>query len=132
MKRLHIVAGIIFNTDKSEVYITKRPDKAHQGGFWEFPGGKVESSESAEAAIKRELFEEIDIQVTEIALFEHLLHDYADKSLAFDFFEINAFNREPFGKEGQQGRWVEIATLNDYAFPDANIPILNKVIEKYS
>ncbi|MGF1775378.1 8-oxo-dGTP diphosphatase MutT [Vibrio nomapromontoriensis] len=131
MKRVHIVAAIIFNADKSQIYITKRPDKAHQGGLWEFPGGKVEIDEKAEDALKRELYEEIDIEVTELALFEHLLHDYTDKSLAFDFFEVTAFNRQPYGKEGQQGAWVSIAALADHAFPEANVPILNKVIEKY-
>lgn len=131
MKRVHIVAAIIFNQDKSEVFITKRPDNLHKGGFWEFPGGKVEVGETVGAAITRELFEEIDIQVTELENFEHLLYDYPDKSLEFDFISVTAFDNEPYGKEGQEGRWVPIAELANYAFPEANVPILNKVIEKY-
>ncbi|NMS07718.1 NUDIX domain-containing protein, partial [Vibrio parahaemolyticus] len=51
MKRIHIVAAIIFNQDKSKIFITKRPDDKHKGGFWEFPGGKVESGESIEHAL---------------------------------------------------------------------------------
>ncbi|NMU53465.1 NUDIX domain-containing protein, partial [Vibrio parahaemolyticus] len=71
MKRIHIVAAIIFNQDKSKIFITKRPDDKHKGGFWEFPGGKVESGESIEHALARELEEEVGIEVTEQALFEH-------------------------------------------------------------
>ncbi len=131
MKRVHIVAAIIFNQDRTQIYITKRPDNLHKGGFWEFPGGKVESGESVGEAITRELFEEIDIKVTEFELFEHLLHDYPDKSLEFDFVSVLAFDNQPYGKEGQEGCWVSIADLTNYTFPEANIPILNKVVEKY-
>ncbi|MCG9665247.1 8-oxo-dGTP diphosphatase MutT [Vibrio mediterranei] len=131
MKRVHIVAAIIFNQDKSQIYITKRPDNLHRGGFWEFPGGKVELGESVGEAITRELFEEIDIKVKEFELFEHLLHDYPEKSLEFDFISVTSFDNEPYGKEGQEGCWVNIADLPNYAFPEANVPILNKVVEKY-
>ncbi|WP_104213783.1 NUDIX domain-containing protein [Vibrio cyclitrophicus] len=54
MKRIHIVAGIIFNQDKSQVFITKRPDDKHKGGFWEFPGGKVEVGETIEQAMNED------------------------------------------------------------------------------
>ena len=75
MKRLHIVAAIILNAEKNQVFITKRPDIAHKGGFWEFPGGKVEVGESAEQALIRELYEEIGINSTKLDLFESLNHD---------------------------------------------------------
>lgn len=106
MKRIHIVAGIIFNQDKSQVFITKRPDDKHKGGFWEFPGGKVEAGETIEQAMTRELDEEIGIKVTEQSLFEHLEFDYTDKSLKFDFILVTDFEQQPYGKEGQQGEWV--------------------------
>ena len=132
MKRLHIVAAIILNAEKNQVFITKRPDKAHKGGFWEFPGGKVEVSESAEQALIRELYEEIGINSTELDLFESLNHDYPDKSLYFDFFTVTQFEELPYGKEGQEGLWVSISELKGYDFPEANVPVLNKVIELFS
>ncbi|CAM2744834.1 8-oxo-dGTP diphosphatase MutT [Vibrio diazotrophicus] len=132
MKRIHIVAGIIFNQDKSQIFITKRPDNLHKGGFWEFPGGKVEEGESVEQAMTRELEEEIGIEVTEQYLFEHLEYDYPEKSLKFDFIVISNFNKEPYGKEGQEGLWVDIAELVNYQFPEANVPILERVIKEFS
>ncbi|MDN3700267.1 8-oxo-dGTP diphosphatase MutT [Vibrio artabrorum] len=132
MKRTHIVAGIIFNSDKSQVFITKRPDDKHKGGFWEFPGGKVEVGETIEQAMTRELDEEIGIKVTEQSLFEHLEFDYTDKSLKFDFILVTDFEEQPYGKEGQQGEWVSLESLNQYTFPEANVPILERVIKEFS
>lgn len=131
MKRVHIVAAIIFNSDKSQVFITKRPDHVHKGGFWEFPGGKVEEGESIEDAMNRELNEEIGIEIVEQSLFEHLEFDYPDKSLKFDFIVVSQFKHEPYGKEGQQGEWVSVENLAKYAFPEANVPILERVIKEF-
>ncbi|MBM7037499.1 8-oxo-dGTP diphosphatase MutT [Vibrio ulleungensis] len=131
MKRIHIVAAIIFNPQKTEVFITQRPKDKHKGGYWEFPGGKVEESESVEQAIARELNEEIGIEVTEQSLFEHLHHDYPDKALTFDFITVTQFQGTPFGREGQLARWVSIEQLAQYEFPEANVPILHKVIQQY-
>lgn len=132
MKRIHIVAAIIFNQDKSQVFITKRPDDKHKGGFWEFPGGKVEQGETIEQAMVRELEEEIGIATTEQQLFEHLEFDYPDKSLKFDFILVTQFEGQPYGKEGQQGEWVAVENLADYAFPEANVPILERVIKEFA
>ncbi|SJL82139.1 8-oxo-dGTP diphosphatase MutT [Vibrio palustris] len=132
MKRTHIVAGIIFNGDCSEVYITKRPDDRHKGGYWEFPGGKVEAGETIEQAMSRELFEEIGITVTAQAEYQHLAFDYPDKSLVFDFITVTEFSGQPFGKEGQIGRWVAINELAQYRFPEANVPILEQIVKEYS
>ena len=79
MKRIHIVAGSIFNPTKTEIYITKRPSNKHKGGYWEFPGGKVEQGESVEQAMARELFEEVGIEVTAQSVFQHLEYDYPVK-----------------------------------------------------
>ncbi|WP_162062488.1 8-oxo-dGTP diphosphatase MutT [Vibrio taketomensis] len=132
MKRIHIVAAVIFNQDQSQIFITKRPDDKHKGGFWEFPGGKVEAGESIEQAMVRELQEEIGITVTEQVLFEHLEYDYPEKSLKFDFITVTNFSGQPYGREGQQGEWVSIADLANYQFPEANVPILERVIRDFS
>ncbi|EIU6790800.1 8-oxo-dGTP diphosphatase MutT [Vibrio parahaemolyticus] len=132
MKRIHIVAAIIFNQDKSQIFITKRPDDKHKGGFWEFPGGKVELGETVEHAMVRELEEEVGIRVIEQAPFEHLEYDYPDKSLKFDFITVSQFENEPYGREGQEGRWVAVGELGDYTFPEANVPILQRVVKEFA
>lgn len=131
MNRLRIVAAIILSPNKKEIFITKRHKDAHKGGYWEFPGGKVELNETTEQAMIRELFEEIGIEVTDLFHFEHLEYDYPEKSLKFDFFAVTAFKNAPYGKEGQKGEWVSIKSLKDYTFPEANLPILEKVMNLY-
>lgn len=132
MKRVHIVAGIIFNPEQNQIYITKRPDHLHKGGYWEFPGGKVEAGESVEQAMVRELAEEIGIVVTEQRPFQHFNYDYPDKALCFDFMLVSAFAQQPYGREGQQGRWVKVADLVDYEFPEANQPIVERVMVEFA
>ncbi|KXF80083.1 8-oxo-dGTP diphosphatase MutT [Enterovibrio coralii] len=129
VKRIHIAAGIILNPTKDEIYITQRAAKAHKGGFWEFAGGQVEAGETAEAAVVRELDEEVGIAAKTVEHFISFSHDYPEKSLTFDFFLVSAFEGEPFGKEGQPGRWVGIDTLGEYEFPEANAPVLVKLKE---
>lgn len=130
MKRTHIVAAIICNSDKSQLFITKRPEHVHKGGFWEFPGGKVELGESREVAMIRELEEEIGIRVTQQVPFEHFEYDYPDKSLVFDFMLVTSFENQPFGREGQEGKWVDIQQLAEFEFPEANRPIVARVIKE--
>ncbi len=132
MKRTHIVAAIIFNQDKSQVFITKRPDHVHKGGFWEFPGGKVEAGESVEQAIIRELNEEIGIEVTAQQRFEYFEFDYSDKALVFDFICVTGFDGQPFGREGQHGEWVNLPQLRDYSFPEANRPIVERILKEFA
>ncbi|MEZ9229767.1 8-oxo-dGTP diphosphatase MutT [Vibrio amylolyticus] len=131
MKRIHIVAGIIFNQERSQVYITQRPEKLHKGGYWEFPGGKVELDETSFQAMARELNEEVGINVTEQTLLEHLEYDYPEKSLKFDFILIHGFEGKPYGREEQRGEWVTIADLSSYRFPEANQPIVDRVIKEF-
>ncbi|MEC6908469.1 8-oxo-dGTP diphosphatase MutT [Photobacterium piscicola] len=130
-KRVWIAAGIILNSTQDHIFITRRDANAHQGGLWEFAGGKVETNETAELAVIRELKEEVGIEVTTLEPLISLAHDYPDKALQFDFFAITAFTGEARGNEGQAGLWVAISDLNDYPFPEANMAVLAKITEIY-
>jgi len=127
-KRTHVVAGVIYNPSKQQVLIAKRPEHLHQGGLWEFPGGKVASGESPEQALKRELMEELAIEVNDCSPFLLTEHDYSDKLIVLDVWAVNGFTGQPKGNEGQCICWVDISALNDYQFPAANYVVLEKVI----
>lgn len=128
MKRLHVVAGIIVD-DEGRILIARRPDHVHQGGLWEFPGGKCEPGEAPEAALARELGEELGITISRFSPFRCIAHDYADKQVLLDFWWVDGFSGEPSGAEGQQVRWVERASLGDYDFPAANEPVVAVLME---
>ncbi|MDF2939581.1 MAG: hypothetical protein K0R66_223 [Gammaproteobacteria bacterium] len=127
MERLHVVVGIIINHNK-ECCIAKRAKHVHLGGLWEFPGGKVESNETAQAALTRELYEELGIMVEQAKSFTQIPHDYEDRKVLLDFWLVTAFKGEPKGKEGQPVKWVSLQELKNYEFPEANKPIISKLL----
>ncbi len=124
MSRVHVAVGVILN-DAGEILISKRHVDSHQGGLWEFPGGKVEEGESIEAALDRELHEELGIRVTSCRAMLEVRHDYSDKQVLLDVWVIDGFSGEANGREGQPLRWCAPAALVDYEFPAANQPIVD-------
>lgn len=123
MKRVHVAAGVIRRRD-GHVLIAKRPLDKHQGGLWEFPGGKVEAGETAEVALARELAEELGIGVSTSRPLIQIKHDYPDKQVLLDVWEVLGFSGEPHGAEGQPLAWVDPEDLPNYSFPAANQPIV--------
>ena len=107
MKRVHVAAAVIRGTDGS-ILIARRADTQHQGGLWEFPGGKVEAGESVEAALARELKEELGITVEVARPLIKVQHDYPDKQVLLDVWEVSAFSGEPHGVEGQPLAWLSL------------------------
>ncbi|WP_102797235.1 8-oxo-dGTP diphosphatase MutT [Bowmanella denitrificans] len=127
MKVVHVAVGVILR--QQQVFITLRDPSLHQGGKWEFPGGKVEAGETVTQALIRELQEEVGIEVSSSQPFMLIEHDYGDKQVKLDIHLVSDFRGEPHGLEGQQGRWVDVSELDTYQFPEANMPILNKLAE---
>ncbi|MGV8921610.1 MAG: Nudix family hydrolase [Pseudomonas sp.] len=123
MKRVHVAAAVIRAKD-GKILIARRADTQHQGGLWEFPGGKVEADESVETALARELHEELGIVVTAARPLIKVVHDYPDKQVLLDVWDVSAFTGEPHGAEGQPLAWVSARELADYDFPAANQPIV--------
>lgn len=123
-------AGIIYNADKTSVLLSLRKPDQHQGNRWEFPGGKIEANESVPQALARELNEELGIQVTQCEPFCEIEHDYADKKVHLHFWQVTLFDGEPFGCEGQQLAWVAINELANLEFPQANIPVVEQLMQR--
>ncbi|MDG1494319.1 MAG: (deoxy)nucleoside triphosphate pyrophosphohydrolase [Porticoccaceae bacterium] len=138
MKRIHVVAAIIVGPDQ-RIFISRRGDHLHQGGLWEFPGGKVEIGESPEAALARELFEEIDIHISAVQPYMQVEHDYVDKKVLLDIWQVDDFAGVAQSKEGQQCRWLSLEQLlvpaatsaeGELCFPAGNQPILERLAEQ--
>ncbi len=125
-KLIHVAVGVIIGSN-GEILIAKRPQTSHQGGLWEFPGGKVDAGESVVSALRRELMEELSIQVTSAEPLIQIRHDYPDKSVLLDVYVVRNFDGEPAGAEGQPIKWVKPADLTQYEFPAANKPIITAV-----
>ena len=123
MKRIHVAAAVIRGVN-GQILLAKRPDDKHQGGLWEFPGGKVEAAETVQAALARELEEELGIRPSAARPLIQVRHDYPDKQVLLDVWEVSAFSGEPHGAEGQPLAWVSPRELGDYEFPAANRPIV--------
>lgn len=121
---VQVAVGVLQNR-AGEILIARRPDSAHQGGLWEFPGGKVDPGETLEAALARELREELAIEVSVSEPLIEIHHDYPDKSVWLQVRRVTGFTGDPRGNEGQPVRWVAPQELADYDFPAANRPIVN-------
>jgi 8-oxo-dGTP diphosphatase len=119
---VHVAAAVVCDGDA--VLVAKRPPAVHQGGKWEFPGGKVHTGESARAALARELREELDICVQAAHPLIKVHHAYPDKSVCLDVWRVTAYTGKPHGREGQRVEWVESERLPELDFPEANKPIV--------
>lgn len=120
---LQVAVGVVINA-AGQVLIAQRKQDAHQGGLWEFPGGKLEPGESAEAALRRELHEELTIEVQTATPLITVRYSYPELSVQLIVFKVTAFSGEACSGEGQPIRWVELGQLGHYRFPDANQPII--------
>lgn len=123
---IHVAVGIIVN-DKQEVLIAQRPAHKYCPGLWEFPGGKVEPSENVFEALQREFQEEIGIQVISADPWFQIKHDYKDRMVLLDNWIVEEYSGEPHGAECQIIKWVPTQDLNQYAFPEGNREILERL-----
>ena len=125
MKKLHVAVGVIFKDNA--VLVSLRKSTAHMGGYWEFPGGKVEVGESPADALCREINEELGISCTEFSPLHCYTHQYPDREVKLDVWRIDAFDGSPEGVEGQAIEWVAPDKLIELNMIPANFPIINAI-----
>ena len=123
-KVVHVAVGVLVDA-KGRVLIARRAPSSHQGGLWEFPGGKVEAHETVIDALTRELAEELGIRVLSTAPLLQINHAYQEKAVLLDVHHVIEWSEEPRGCEGQPLAWVMPSSLNDYQFPEANRTIMS-------
>jgi 8-oxo-dGTP diphosphatase len=110
---------------QGRILITRRPDHAHQGGLWEFPGGKLESGETPQQGLARELYEELGIRVRKQRPLIRVHHDYGDRHVLLDVHRVTEYEGEPRGREGQPLDWVAPMAMRPELFPAADRPIIS-------
>jgi len=124
--RVRVAVGVVCNS-QGEVLVARRHAHLHQGGLWEFPGGKVDRGEPVYDALCRELREEIGITVQHAEPMLTIEHDYSDKQVLLDVWRVLAFVGEPVGREGQPLRWLAAEALAADEFPAANAAIIESL-----
>ena len=124
MLAVHVAVAVLVNQD-DQVLISRRASHQHQGDKWEFPGGKVESNETSQEALRREIDEELGVQIESAELLRDITHQYEDRKVLLDIYLVKKWVGEPSGKEGQLICWVAKQELNNYTFPDANAEIIS-------
>ncbi len=124
-----VAVGLIFNAS-GEVLIQKRPEDGLLGGLWEFPGGKVAPGETFEAACRREVREELGIDVAVESAFHRLSHAYTHFKITLHAFRCRHVAGVPQALEGQPVRWVAVEALPEYAFPRANRRLIERLMDE--
>lgn len=120
---LQVAVGIV-RDETGLVLVSERPYGAPYAGYWEFPGGKLEPGETAPQALRRELQEELAIEVVEAVPLITVRHPYPERTVRLEVYEVVSYRGLPIGAEAQRLAWVGVDALGDYCLLPANRPIV--------
>ncbi|TDJ32326.1 MAG: 8-oxo-dGTP diphosphatase MutT [Gammaproteobacteria bacterium] len=120
---IHVVAGVI-RDNRGRILVSRRHDDSHQGGLWEFPGGKLNPGEDPFAGLVRELAEELGIRVRAAEPLIDVRYDYPDRSVLLDVWQVERYEGEAAGLEQQPLRWVTPEELAELEMPPADRPVV--------
>lgn len=124
MQPLAVVAGVLRDA-QGRVLLAQRPPHKQHGGLWEFPGGKRESDETSLQALRRELHEELGIDIGEATPLIRVPWRYPELRVDLDVLQVAAFSGTPEGREGQALAWVAVDALHQWPMPDADRPVVS-------
>ena len=122
IRTYEVAAGILIAGDR--VLIARRQERDHQGGRWEFPGGKRHAGETVEDCLRREMREEIGLGITVGPLWRALTHVYPDRRVSIYFYLCERLDGEPVAIECDEIRWVEPAALTALPFVEGDLAVL--------
>jgi 8-oxo-dGTP diphosphatase len=130
MKLLLVVAAALVDPD-GRVLICQRPEGKQLAGLWEFPGGKLDTGEKPEAALIRELKEELGIDVAEscLAPLTFASHAYLEFHLLMPLYVLRRWKGTVTSREGQAMKWVRPADMKQYQMPPADLPLIPHLME---
>ena len=127
MKTIRVVAAVILSEGK--IFATQRGYGDFKGG-WEFPGGKIEDGETPEAALKREIFEELDTEITVGELIDTIEYDYPNFHLSMDCFWCEIVSGKLVLKEHEAARWLDKENLYSVEWLPADVSLIEKIAVK--
>ena len=131
MKNIVVVAAIIV-FEKKFLCVQRGSNKYHYiSKKFEFPGGKIEEGENSESALRRELFEELNIEVDKMKLFDSVIHEYELFRANIEFFLVNEWSGNLLNKEGQNLHWKKLNDLRGLKILDADVSVISKLITIY-
>jgi 8-oxo-dGTP diphosphatase len=122
-RRIHVAAGILRDAD-NRVLLAERLGDPTFVGLWEFPGGKIDTGETSGIALKRELREELGIDIVAFQQLLEVQHDYADRRVNIEFFLISHWLGTPSGLQGQELKWVQVELLDEAMLLPADGPVI--------
>jgi mutator protein MutT len=122
---VEIAAAVI--EDRGRYLIARRHDDAVLGGYWEFPGGKRRADESLDACLRREVHEELGVEIVVGELIERVVHRYPHGTVDIRFFHGTLAHGAPAALGCAEIRWVTPADLHTYRFPPANEPLIRRL-----
>ena len=131
MKTIRVVAAVIRavnNENKLVIFATQRGYGEFKGG-WEFPGGKIESGETPQQALKREIMEELDTEIAVGELIDTIEYDYPNFHLSMDCFWCEVIHSELILKEAEDAKWLTKEHLADVKWLPADVTLIEKIGE---
>lgn len=115
---LDVAIGIVLS--EGRVLIARRKEGVHMGGYWEFPGGKIEGGETAEGCVKREMREEVGLEVRVTKELAQIEYEYGGRRVRLWPFICEVVSGEARANEAGEVRWVLVGELKDFRMPEAN------------
>ena len=128
---VRVVAAALYDA-RGRVLIAERPPGKHLAGRWEFPGGKIDAGETEEAALKRELAEELGVTLRRARPLLRLAHDYDDRRVEIALWVVEDYSGEPAGLDAQRLKWVSPADLHLEDMLAADVPFIAALQRLYN
>lgn len=131
MSDILLVVAVALINEQDEILLAQRPEGKSMAGLWEFPGGKVESGETPEEALSREIMEELGVEISRKVLkpLNFASFDYQSFHLLMPLYTCTEWLGEIEAREGQNFAWVDRSMLHHYPAPPADIPLFDALAE---